>query len=104
MVYATWAEDFDRADSTTPSARPQYLADYLTSYELGWKTSWAGHRLRFSGAIYQEDWKDFQFTFKRAEWDRHSAAECRPSAAFRGSRRISRGCRMNAGYFQMTSA
>lgn len=64
MVYATWAKGFRPGGFNYTHGAPQYLADFLTSYELGWKTSWAGNSLRFNGAIYQEDWKDFQFAFR----------------------------------------
>ena len=40
-----------------------YKPDYLTNYELGWKTSWADGTVRWNGAAYWEDWKDFQFSF-----------------------------------------
>ena len=40
-----------------------YQADYLKNYEIGWKTQWFGHRLRWNGAIFREDWKNFQFSF-----------------------------------------
>jgi outer membrane receptor protein involved in Fe transport len=40
-----------------------YSTDTLSNYELGWKTTLADGRLRFNGAIYQQSWKDFQFSF-----------------------------------------
>jgi iron complex outermembrane receptor protein len=40
-----------------------YGADTLTNYELGFKTSWFGRRLTLNGAIYNEDWNNFQFSF-----------------------------------------
>ncbi|MGA1730340.1 MAG: TonB-dependent receptor domain-containing protein, partial [Steroidobacteraceae bacterium] len=42
---------------------PPYGADYLKNYELGWKTSWADDSLRFNGAVFIEEWEDFQFAF-----------------------------------------
>jgi iron complex outermembrane recepter protein len=63
MVYATWSKGFRPGGVNTVPAAPPYQPDYLTNYELGWKTTWAGGRLRFNGAIYDEEWKDFQFTF-----------------------------------------
>jgi outer membrane receptor protein involved in Fe transport len=30
---------------------------------MGWKTSWFGNSLRINGAIFQEDWKNFQFSY-----------------------------------------
>ena len=38
-------------------------ADYLNNYEIGWKTQWFNRRLRWNGAFFREDWKDFQFSF-----------------------------------------
>jgi outer membrane receptor protein involved in Fe transport len=69
MVYFTWSEGYrpggiNRRDfHTDGSVVPPYKSDYLTNYELGWKTTWGGNRLSFNGAIFQEDWKDFQFSF-----------------------------------------
>jgi iron complex outermembrane receptor protein len=67
MIYATWARGFRPGGNQVgllPSVAPPYKADFLTDYEIGWKTSWAGNRLRFNGSIFQEDWKDFQFNFQ----------------------------------------
>ncbi|MEO7252395.1 MAG: TonB-dependent receptor, partial [Arenimonas sp.] len=69
LVYFTWSEGYrpggiNRRDfHPDGSVVPAYKSDYLTNYELGWKTSWAGNRVTFNGAIFQEDWKDFQFSF-----------------------------------------
>ncbi len=64
LVYSTWAKGF-RPGGASISGVP-YKADYLTNYEVGWKTTWAGDRVRFNGAVFQEDWKDFQFSFTGA--------------------------------------
>ncbi|MFS2109284.1 TonB-dependent receptor [Sphingomonas sp. Sphisp140] len=40
-----------------------YSTDTLYNYELGWKTTLADGKLRFNGAIYQQNWKAFQFSF-----------------------------------------
>ena len=63
MVYATWSEGFRPGGVNRFGGVPPYIADYLTNYEVGWKTSWAGNRVRFNGAIYQLDWDDFQYAF-----------------------------------------
>jgi iron complex outermembrane receptor protein len=65
MVYATWSKGF-RPGGVNRTAQPgigPYQADFLTNYELGWKTSWFNHHLRWNGAIFQEDWRNFQFSF-----------------------------------------
>jgi iron complex outermembrane receptor protein len=38
-----------------------YTPDTLTNNELGWKTSWLGDRVRWNGALYQEQWEHAQF-------------------------------------------
>ena len=35
----------------------------MSNYEIGWKTTWDDGRLRWNGAIYDEEWTDFQFSF-----------------------------------------
>ena len=45
------------------STLPPYKSDFLTNYELGWKTTWGGNVLSWNGAVFQEDWKDFQFSY-----------------------------------------
>jgi iron complex outermembrane recepter protein len=42
---------------------PTYAPDYLENYELGWKTQWLDHRLRYNGDLFWENWKNFQFSF-----------------------------------------
>jgi outer membrane receptor protein involved in Fe transport len=42
---------------------PPYDADFLTNYEIGWKTSFPGSGIRLNGAIYQQNWNSFQFSF-----------------------------------------
>lgn len=65
MVYATWSKGFrpGGVNRTAQPGVPPYQADFLTNYEVGWKTQWFDHHLRWNGAIFQEDWKNFQFSF-----------------------------------------
>ena len=63
MFYATWSEGFRPGGVNRRGTFPPYKADFLTNYELGWKTTWADNRLRFNGAIFKGDWDDFQFSF-----------------------------------------
>ena len=35
----------------------------MKNYEIGWKTQWFDHRLRWNGAVFWEDWNNFQFAF-----------------------------------------
>ncbi len=69
MIYATWSKGYRpgginrRAVNRLGQPIPNYLPDFLTNIELGWKTSWMDNRLVFNGAVFQEDWKNFQFAF-----------------------------------------
>ena len=63
MVYATRSEGFRPGGVNRRGTFPPYIADFLTNYEIGWKTSWLNDKLRFNGAIYHADWDDFQFSF-----------------------------------------
>jgi iron complex outermembrane recepter protein len=66
MVYATYSKGFrpGGVNRTAVAGIPAYQADYLTNYEVGWKTQWFNHRLRWNGAAFWEDWKNFQFSFQ----------------------------------------
>ncbi|MGH9207825.1 MAG: TonB-dependent receptor domain-containing protein, partial [Acidimicrobiales bacterium] len=64
MVYATYSKGFRPGGVNRVTGNfPPYAADYLTNYEVGWKTQWFDHRLRWNGALFWEDWKNFQFSF-----------------------------------------
>ena len=61
LVYATYSTGFRQGGFNRNPFVPPYAPDYLSNYELGWKTLWAAHTLRFNGAVFLEDWKDAQF-------------------------------------------
>jgi len=61
MFYATWSRGFRPGGINRRADVPPYDPDYLTNYEIGWKTSFGP--LRWNGAIYHEIWKKFQFAF-----------------------------------------
>jgi iron complex outermembrane receptor protein len=61
LVYATVSTGFRPGGPNTYG--PAYAQDTLRNYEMGWKTSWLGNTLRVNGALFQEDWKDFQFAY-----------------------------------------
>ncbi|HUA87859.1 MAG TPA: TonB-dependent receptor, partial [Steroidobacteraceae bacterium] len=69
MVYATFSKGFRPGGVnriTQPKSGqkfPPYEPDYLKNYEIGWKTTWFDHRLRWNGALFREDWQNFQFGF-----------------------------------------
>ncbi len=61
MAYATWSRGFRPGGINRQPNAPAYDPDYLTNYELGWKTSFGP--LRWNGAVYRQKWDDFQFSF-----------------------------------------
>jgi iron complex outermembrane recepter protein len=65
MLYVTWSKGFrpGGVNRNGGGTLPPYKPDFLTNYELGWKTTWDNHRLRFNGAFFVEDWNDFQFSY-----------------------------------------
>jgi len=63
MIYATWSEGYRPGGINRRGTLPPYTSDFLTNYELGWKTSWGENRFRWNGAVFREDWKDFQFSY-----------------------------------------
>ena len=63
LVYATYSEGYRPGGVNRVGNLPPYSPDFLTNYEIGWKTSWAANRLRFNGAVFRQEWDDFQFSF-----------------------------------------
>ena len=61
MFYATWSRGFRPGGINRQPTAPAYEPDYLTNYELGWKTTFGP--FRWNGAIYSQVWKKFQFSF-----------------------------------------
>ncbi len=106
LVYATYSEGF-RAGGVNRArvpGIPKYLPDFVTNYEIGWKMALADGAVRFNGAVYLLDWKDFQFGFldftvsnltivqnvgnsrtKGVEWDLTWAANENNTLTFTGS-------------------
>ena len=62
LIYGTWSEGYRPGGVNRRATLPPYQADYLTNWELGWKTSWMDNRLTFNGALFRQEWEDFQFT------------------------------------------
>ena len=61
MIYATWSEGYRPGGINRRGTLPPYLSDFLTNYELGWKTTWADNTVSWNGAVFLEEWEDFQF-------------------------------------------
>jgi len=63
LLYATYSEGYRPGGINRRGTLPPYLADYLDNYELGWKTTWLDKRLAFNGAVFHQEWDDFQFSY-----------------------------------------
>ena len=63
LFYTTWSRGFRPGGINRRGTVPPYAADFLTNYEFGWKSTLLDGKLRFNGAVYQQEWKNFQFSF-----------------------------------------
>lgn len=63
MLYATVSKGFRPGGINRRGDYPPYQPDYLINYELGFKTTLADGLVRLNGAIYQQDWQHFQFSY-----------------------------------------
>ena len=65
MAYATYSKGFrpGGVNRTSVAGIGPYAPDYLKNYEIGWKTQWFGRSLRWNGALFWEDWNNFQYSF-----------------------------------------
>ena len=63
LFYGTVSRGFRPGGINRRAGIPAYKPDYLINYELGFKTTLADGAVRINGAIYQQDWQKFQFSF-----------------------------------------
>ena len=61
MFYATWSRGFRPGGINRRADIAAYAPDYLTNWEVGWKTTFGP--LRWNGDVFHEVWKGFQFAF-----------------------------------------
>jgi outer membrane receptor protein involved in Fe transport len=61
MFYATWSRGFRPGGINRRADVGPYATDFLSNYELGWKTTLGP--VRWNGAIFHEKWSKFQFAF-----------------------------------------
>jgi iron complex outermembrane receptor protein len=64
LLYATWSEGYRPGGINRNPFVGDYDSDFLTNYELGWKTRFADDRLQFNGAVFLEQWDDVQISFQ----------------------------------------
>ena len=63
LIYATYSTGFRPGGANRSGDLPPYQPDYLSNYEVGWKTTWADNSLRWNGAVFDEEWRNFQFSY-----------------------------------------
>ena len=63
LVYFTYSTGYRPGGVNRSGDFGAYQSDKLTNYEVGFKTSWFDRKVVFNGALYDEDWNDFQFSF-----------------------------------------
>jgi len=106
LVYFTYSEGFRAGGVNRARVEgiPGYEPDFVTNYEVGWKTTLADGSVRFNGAVYLLDWDEFQYGFldftvsnltivqnvgnartKGVEWDLTWAANENNTLSFSGS-------------------
>ncbi len=63
LIYGTWSRGYRPGGINRRGTLPPYAADFLTNYEIGFKGSFLDRRVRFNGAVFQEEWKNVQLAF-----------------------------------------
>lgn len=63
MLYFTWSEGYRPGGVQRSPSAGTYKSDFLTNFELGWKTQWADNSFQLNGAVFFEKWDDFQVSF-----------------------------------------
>ncbi len=66
LLYATWSEGYRPGGINRNPFAGDYISDFLTNYELGWKARFADDRLQLNGAVFLEEWDDIQVSFQGA--------------------------------------
>jgi len=63
LVYFTYSTGYRPGGVNRSGDFGPYQSDKLTNYEVGFKTSWFDRKVIFNGALFDEDWNNFQFSF-----------------------------------------
>ncbi len=96
MFYATWSRGFRPGGINRRADVGPYAADFLTNYELGWKTTFGP--LRWNGDVFHEQWNKFQFAFLGANsfTEIHNAKDARINGVETDISYVSGGLTLNA--------
>lgn len=82
MLYGTWSEGYRPGGINRNPNQGEYLSEFLTNWEIGWKTTLMDGKMRFNGAAFYGEWADFQITF--AGQNNITQIGNGPSAAIKG--------------------
>ena len=63
LLYGTVSRGFRPGGINRRGDFGAYNPDFLVNYELGFKTTLADGVIRLNGAVYQQDWNHFQFSY-----------------------------------------
>jgi iron complex outermembrane receptor protein len=63
LLYGTWSRGFRPGGINRRGTVAPYAPDYLTNYEIGFKTTLFNKSLRLNGAFYLQNWAHFQFAY-----------------------------------------
>ena len=66
LLYATWSEGYRPGGINRNPFAGEYVSDFLTNYEIGWKSRFADDRLQLNSAVFLEKWDDIQVSFQGA--------------------------------------
>ena len=64
LYYLTWSEGYRPGGINRDPFNPDFRSDFLTNWEIGWKTRMLNDRLQFNGAVFFEEWDDVQVAFQ----------------------------------------
>ena len=83
LLYATWSEGFRPGGINRNPFVGDYEPDFLTNWELGWKTQWARHRCSSTAQCSSSEWDDLQRAFPGANGI--TQVDNAPSAEIKGT-------------------
>ncbi len=63
LVYFTASDGYRPGGVNRNGNLGPYNSDTLYNYEVGWKTTWMDKQIRWNGALFYENWDQFQFAF-----------------------------------------
>ena len=63
LVYFTASDGYRPGGVNRNGNLGPYNSDTLYNYEVGWKTTWMDKEIRWNGALFYENWDQFQFAF-----------------------------------------